>query len=88
MVTRPFHRRLTLFLPHRSYRRHLGLVAGGLSPVFLTSFSVVTFVVPPGVDIFVSLFVDAVSAQPTMPSEITPRPMIDATMRFMFKSFV
>jgi hypothetical protein len=35
-----------------------GVVAGGLSPVFLTSVSVVIVVVPPGVSISISFVVD------------------------------
>jgi hypothetical protein len=62
-----------------------GLPGGGLSPVFLTSFSVVTVVVPPGVEIFVScLMVDLVS--PLQPSKPTVRKLtiiVIANMRFI-----
>ena len=51
-------RRLTLAYLSVRTTVTMGGVAGGLSPVFLTSFSVVTVVVPPGVDIFVSVLVD------------------------------
>jgi hypothetical protein len=44
---------------------------GGLSPVFFTSLSVVTVVVPPGVEIFDSVFVSVFSAQPAIPIEPT-----------------
>jgi hypothetical protein len=47
-----------------------GRAAGGFSPVCLTSFSVVTVVCPPGVEVTVSVFVfDSSLAQPTMPME-------------------
>lgn len=47
-----------------------GVELGGFLPVFLTSFSIVTVVVPPGVVIFVSCFVEAFfSEQPIAPIE-------------------
>jgi hypothetical protein len=62
--------------------------AGRLSPVVLTSFSVVTVVVPPGVETFDSVLVVAVSEHPTHMSENMLRTSSDAKMRFMENLFL
>ena len=66
-----------------------GVVAGGLSPDFLISFSVVIVVVPPGVAIFVSCFaVDlVVFVQPVIPIEAMPIINVATTMRFIWNTF-
>lgn len=63
------------------------MAGGGLSPVCLTSFSVVIVVVPPGVVIFVSCLVDAVFEHPTNPMDTSPTITIAAIMRFIFNTF-
>jgi hypothetical protein len=63
------------------------VAGGGLSPVCLTSFSVVTVVVPPGVVIFVSCLVDAVFEHPTNPMDTSPTNTIAAIIRFIFNTF-
>jgi len=67
--------------------KHQGFSDGGLSPVFSTSFSMVTVVVPPGVETFTSLVVDDFSVHPTAPSENKLRTKTDANNCFMFLLF-
>jgi hypothetical protein len=66
-----------------------GLAVGGSPPVFLTSFSKVIVVVPPGVEIFVSCLVDdlACSLHPVMPIETKLAIRVAAIMRFIFNTF-
>jgi len=63
------------------------VAGGGLSPVCLTSFSVVIVVVPPGVVIFVSCLVDAVFEHPVNAIDARPTIKIAAIMRFIFNTF-
>ena len=61
---------------------------GGFLPVFVTSVSVVIFVVPPGVATVVSCLLDAVfSAQPAKPIDTRLAIRIAVNMRFIFKPF-
>jgi hypothetical protein len=63
-----------------------GETGGGLSPVVLISSSVVTVVVPPGVETVVSVFVVALSsAHPRLKTVSRLKASTDVTMRFMFK---
>ena len=66
-----------------------GVVAGGLSPVFLTSLSVVIVVVPPGVAIFNSCLVDDLvcSVHPIMPIETRLAIRVAAITRFIINTF-
>jgi hypothetical protein len=65
-----------------------GFAGGGLSPVFATSFSTVTVVVPPGVVTFVSSVVDAFSAQPNTLTDNRPSITTELKIRFMFRPFI
>lgn len=66
-----------------------GLVAGGSSPVVLTSFSTVIVVVPPGVEIFVSCLVDDLvwSLHPAMPIETKLAIRVAVIIRFILNTF-
>jgi hypothetical protein len=66
---------------------HPGYSVGGLSPVFVTSFSTVTVVVPPGVETFTSLEVDDFSEHPTAPSESKLSTKTEAKNCFIFLLF-
>ena len=66
-----------------------GVAAGGLSPVFLTSVSVVIVVVPLGVLIFTSRLLDdlVASEHPVRPIETRLAIRVAAIMRFIFNTF-
>ena len=58
-----------------------------MSPVFLTSLSVVIVVVPPGVEIFVSVFeVEELPVHPTTPSDMRLTTIVVAIKCFIFNS--
>jgi hypothetical protein len=79
-------RLLEVFFIHLGNFRPHGSAGGGFSPVCLTSLSVVTVVLPPGVVVTVSVFVDDSSlAQPPMPIENKLSIRAAQAMLFMFE---